>query len=154
VVEWTSSQPLFIYDDHIADGWSIDTVSDLHIHETDTTVWQGDGALRIEYLMDNSVLRFASPGLFTDGYHTLSFAIRDYSEDEHTLQLHVYTPDQSSPIGSVDLRDYIEGEGVADQWREVVIPLADLKAENVEVSDFVIESAKAGRFYFDAILLQ
>jgi hypothetical protein len=104
--------------------------------------------------MDNAVLRFASPGLFTDGYQALSLAIRDYSEDEHTLQLYVYTPDQSSPIGSVDLRVYIEGDDVADQWREVVIPLADLNAENVEVSDFVIESAKAGRFYFDAIQLQ
>lgn len=155
VFEWVSSPAFFIYDDEIDENWSIDIVSDVIVEVADMDERQGDRDLVVEYLEANAALHFvANEGFFTDGYHALSLAIRGDFEDDHTLRLHVYTADRSSPIGSVDLRDYLDSEDVTDQWQEAVIPMADLKAEKAKVTDVIIESSGAQEIQLNALRFQ
>ncbi|MBI5003963.1 PKD domain-containing protein [Candidatus Kaiserbacteria bacterium] len=152
----SADQSVSIYQDALAPGWYNWSWGSTQDFSDTSLVFAGTNAMRVAYDAPWGGLFLHHAGINTSGKRALSFVIAGSGGGGQNLQ--IYTFDSNGVQSSVkNLSAYVpDGTIIANTWKQVSIPLADIGADNKAISGIIVQSAGAAsaRVDIDAMQIQ
>lgn len=146
------TSPHIVYDESIASGWS-DWSWGTTLNQSSTTHFSGTYGLGLIYASAWAGLYLGTDGVDTTPYQSLSFNIHGGSTGGQSLYVSLYDENYSE-LTSQLITPYVQGGAiVANAWRNVRIPLADLDGLHRTVTGIQLQSASATTVTIDNLAL-
>jgi hypothetical protein len=146
-----------IYDDTLRNNFQ-DWSWAPHALDNPAPVYEGITSIRVDYAGDYDGVWFVNRdgGTSTTGYSALRFAIHGGTTGGQAIRVTAGSGENFPESNSVNLNNYLSGGPVANQWREVTIPLADMNMAFSTLANVAFQSGLGGAqptFYIDDIRL-
>lgn len=151
-----SQQPYVVWEDSLASGWSDGSYNTTNTGTTNSAdVYQGTTAIASTIGADGG-LDFMAPANFTtNGYTTLTFALKA-SQSGQQYEVYIDTTYGQPLTTPVSLANY-GGQPSSSQYTVYSIPLSDLGATNITLGDITIHDATGSNqpvLYVDTVELR
>ncbi|MDO8335619.1 MAG: hypothetical protein Q7T74_02435, partial [Candidatus Saccharibacteria bacterium] len=152
----SSAESLLIYDEAMASGWNNWSYGGTFTEDSTEQVSSGTYSIKAIYTGSYGALYPRNGNLTTAVYDNVEFDMYIDSGSSLSLVFGAYDDGNATNLGYVAMEDYLPGNVFTlDEWNTVIIPLADINADNLTNEDigFYFESANAATVFFDNIQL-
>jgi hypothetical protein len=149
---------IYLYRDALETGWdtSWSWGSTIILTSTDTAQ-EGTRSIKLRHDSPWGGIYFRNVAAFsTSGKTTLKFAVHGGATGGQKIKVVTYDA-SGTPSEGFYLDPYISGGIMANSWKTVTIPLADIMASNRNITGFAIQEAVGGvtpTYYLDNIRLE
>lgn len=129
-----------------------------HALDNPSPVYEGSASIRVEYAGSYDGIWFVNRdgGTATTGFSALRFAIHGGTTGGQAIRVTAGSGENFPDGNSVNLETYLPGGVVANSWREVTIPLADMNMAFSILANVAFQSNLGGAqptFYIDDVRL-
>lgn len=129
-----------------------------HALDNPSPVYEGSASIRVDYAGSYDGIWFVNRdgGTSTIGFSALRFAIHGGTTGGQAIRVTAGSGENFPDANSVALESYLAGGPVANQWREVTIPLAAMNMEFTTLANVAFQSNLGGAqatFYIDDVRL-
>jgi hypothetical protein len=154
----TSTPPVYLYREGLEPGWdtSWSWNTAFSLNSTDVAAAEGTKSIKVNHNSPWAGIYFRHAPFSTTGKTHLRFAVHGGPTGGQKLQ--VITYDENGNVISIIRPDpYATGGFVADAWKSVSIPLADIRASNRTITGFAVQEGGGGitpTYYIDNMRLE